>query len=89
MLSRLRKLVFAIRKRTGQSHLADSLRRVNRLARLMSVMQGRRCGKNRESEIQGPEVIVPPPKMDGPAVTAAADVVDWPAAYRPLDQVYP
>jgi hypothetical protein len=66
LLSRLRKLVFAIRKRTGQSHLADSLRRMNRLARLMSVMQGRRGGKNRESKIQGQE-IVPPPKMDGPA----------------------
>ena len=67
MLSRLRKLVFAIRKRTGQSHLADSLRRMNRLARLMSVLQGRRGGKNRESKIQGLEEIVPPPKMDGPA----------------------
>jgi hypothetical protein len=49
------------------AHLADSLRRVNRLARLMSVMQGRRGGKNRESKIQGLEEIVPPPKMDGPA----------------------
>jgi hypothetical protein len=67
LLSRLRKLVFAIRKRTGESRLADSLRRMNRLARLMSVMQGRRGGKNRESKIQGPEEIVPPPKMDGPA----------------------
>ena len=41
MLSRLRKLVFAIRKRSGASRIADSLRRMNRLARLMSVMQGR------------------------------------------------
>jgi hypothetical protein len=68
LLRRLRKLVFAIRKRTGQSRLADSLRRVNRLARLMSVMQGRPGGKaDRESKTQGPEQIVPPPKMDGPA----------------------
>ena len=69
MLSRLRKLVFAIRKRTGESGLADSLRRMNRLARLMSVMQGRqgRMIDNREGRTQSLEATVSPSKMDGSA----------------------
>ena len=37
ILSRLRKLVFNIRHRTPAARLAESLRRVNRLARLMTV----------------------------------------------------
>lgn len=41
MLSRLRKLVFHIRHRTPAARFADSFRRVNRLARLMTVIQQR------------------------------------------------
>ena len=41
MLSRLRKLVFKIRHRTSAARFAESLRRVNRLARLMTVIQQR------------------------------------------------
>ena len=41
MLSRLRKIVFKIRNKTSAGRFADSMRRVNRLARLMTVMQQR------------------------------------------------
>jgi hypothetical protein len=41
VLSRLRKLVFKIRHRSPAARFADSMRRVNRLARLMTVMQQR------------------------------------------------
>jgi hypothetical protein len=39
MLSRLRKLVFKIRQKTSAGRFAESIRRVNRLARLMTVIQ--------------------------------------------------
>ena len=39
MLSRLRKIVFKIRHQASASRFAESLRRVNRLARLMTVIQ--------------------------------------------------
>jgi hypothetical protein len=41
VLSRLRKLVFKIRRKTSAGRFADSMRRVNRLARLMTVIQQR------------------------------------------------
>jgi hypothetical protein len=41
MLSRLRKLVFKIRPKTSAARFAESMRRVNRLARLMTIMQQR------------------------------------------------
>ena len=41
MLSRLRKIVFKIRRQASASRFAESLRRVNRLARLMTVIQQR------------------------------------------------
>ena len=41
MLSRLRKLVFKIRHRSPTARFAESMRRVNRLARLMTVIQQR------------------------------------------------
>ena len=41
MLSRLRKLVFSIQHRAPAVHFTESIRRVNRLARLMSMMQRR------------------------------------------------
>jgi len=41
MLGRLRKLVFSIRHRTPAARFAESVRRVSRLARLMTVMQHR------------------------------------------------
>jgi hypothetical protein len=44
-LSRLRKLVFKIRHKTSAGRFAESMRRVNRLARLMSIMQQRGSGK--------------------------------------------
>jgi len=47
MLNRLRKLVFDIRHRTPSARLAESLRRVNRLARLMTVIQQRERRKAR------------------------------------------
>jgi hypothetical protein len=44
VLSRLRKLVFKIRHQTPAARFAETFRRVNRLARLMTVIQqkGRR-----------------------------------------------
>ena len=39
MLSRLRKLVFGIRSRSQADRIVEQLRRVNRLARLMAIMQ--------------------------------------------------
>jgi hypothetical protein len=43
VLSRLRKMVFKIRHKTSTGRFAESMRRVSRLARLMTVMQrGRR-----------------------------------------------
>jgi hypothetical protein len=43
MLSRLRKLVFKIRHKNSAGPFAESMRRVSRLARLMTIMQqGRR-----------------------------------------------
>lgn len=41
MLTRLRKLVFHIRYRAPAARFAESIRRVNRLVRLMSTMQRR------------------------------------------------
>jgi len=41
LLSRLRKLVFKIRQQTPAARFAESMRRVNRLARLMSVIQAK------------------------------------------------
>ena len=41
MLSRLRKLVFSIQHRAPAVRFTESIRRVNRLARLMSMMQRR------------------------------------------------
>jgi hypothetical protein len=41
MLNRLRKLVFNIRHRTSAARLTESLHRMNRLARLMTVMRQR------------------------------------------------
>jgi hypothetical protein len=41
VLSRLRKLVFKIRHKTSAGRFAESMRRVNRLARLMTIMQQR------------------------------------------------
>jgi hypothetical protein len=41
VLSRLRKMVFKIRRKTSAGRFAESLGRVNRLARLMTVMQQR------------------------------------------------
>jgi len=41
VLSRLRKLVFKIRHRSPNARFAESMRRVNRLARLMTVIQQR------------------------------------------------
>ncbi len=45
MLGRLRKLVFHIRHRTPAARFSDSVRRVSRLARLMSLMQRRASRK--------------------------------------------
>jgi hypothetical protein len=41
VLSRLRKIVFKIRRRTSAACFAESIRRVNRLARLMTIIQQR------------------------------------------------
>jgi hypothetical protein len=41
VLSRLRKIVFKIRRQASAARFAESLRRVNRLARLMTVIQQR------------------------------------------------
>jgi hypothetical protein len=41
VLSRLRKIVFKIRQKTSAARFAESMRRVNRLARLMTVIQQR------------------------------------------------
>jgi hypothetical protein len=41
MLSRLRKLVFKIRHKTPAGRFAESMRRINRFARLMTIMQQR------------------------------------------------
>jgi hypothetical protein len=37
MLGRLRKLVFNIRHRSSTPHFVESIRRLNRLARLMTI----------------------------------------------------
>jgi hypothetical protein len=39
MLSRLRNLIFKMRGRTPGARFADIMRRVNRMARLMAVVQ--------------------------------------------------
>jgi hypothetical protein len=39
VLNRLRKLVFRVRSQSPNARFGDSLRRVNRLARLMTIMQ--------------------------------------------------
>ena len=58
VLSRLRKLVFRMRRQLPAARLADSLRRVNRLARLMTVMQQRprrkAAAKSKEGQRQEP-----------------------------------
>ena len=41
MLSRLRKLVFKIRHQAPTARFAESIRRVSRLARLMTVIQAK------------------------------------------------
>jgi hypothetical protein len=41
VLSRLRKIVFKIRRQAFAARFAESMRRVNRLARLMTVIQQR------------------------------------------------
>jgi hypothetical protein len=41
VLSRLRKLVFKIRHKTSTGRFAESMRRVMRLARLMTIIQQR------------------------------------------------
>lgn len=41
LLGRLRKLVFHVRHRTPAARFTESVRRVNRLARLMVMMQRR------------------------------------------------
>jgi hypothetical protein len=41
VLSRLRKLVFKIRHETPAARFAESIRRVSRLARLMTVIQAK------------------------------------------------
>jgi hypothetical protein len=45
MLSRLRKLVFKIRHKNSAGPFAENMRRVSRLARLMTIMQQRRRRK--------------------------------------------
>jgi hypothetical protein len=50
MLGRLRKLVFNIRHRTPAARFADSVRRVTRLARLMTAMQKKAPSKGRVRE---------------------------------------
>jgi len=44
MLSRLRKLVFKVRSQHGAERLVETMRRLNRLARLMTIMQNRMAG---------------------------------------------
>ena len=39
MLGRLRKLVFNIRHRSSTPHFVESIRRLNRLARLMTIVR--------------------------------------------------
>jgi hypothetical protein len=41
LLSRLRKLVFNIRHRSPAARFVENMRRLNRLARLMTIMQQR------------------------------------------------
>jgi hypothetical protein len=55
VLSRLRKLVFKIRRQASASRFAESLRRVNRLAHLMTVIQqkGRRRDRKPAKEAEG------------------------------------
>jgi hypothetical protein len=45
MLGRLRKLVFSIQHRRSAVRFAESLRRVTRLARLMTIIQQKQCRK--------------------------------------------
>jgi hypothetical protein len=58
LLSRLRKLVFKIRHRSPAARFAESMRRVNRLARLMTIIQytaanGRRADSHITSSTEG------------------------------------
>ena len=48
MLSRLRKMVFDLRRRTRNARLSDSLRRAIRFARLMAVVQSPKGRKARK-----------------------------------------
>jgi|tagenome__1003787_1003787.scaffolds.fasta_scaffold20900563_5 hypothetical protein len=43
MLSRIRNLVFKIQKRTRSQRFANRVRRIRRLARLMTVVQRKRA----------------------------------------------
>jgi len=47
VLNRLRKLVFRVRSQSPTACFGDSLRRVNHVARLMTIMQRKRARKAR------------------------------------------